>query len=225
MQDTIKQPRILSLEGNMGAGKSTFLKILQDALAIQAIFEPHTKWQQVGGSDNLLEQFYDNPHRWAYTFQTYAFVTRVMEQESYARKSHYPIQILERSVYSDRYCFAKNAFEQGMMNALEWKLYQEWFSWLIDGYVAPYTGFIYLRTEPEVCYERLKKRNRSEERNVALDYLKRIHAKHEEWLVDQEHVQVPVLILDVNEEFQENKAQQKQLIDKIASFFAIKKHA
>ncbi|HEX2977604.1 MAG TPA: deoxynucleoside kinase [Candidatus Babeliales bacterium] len=226
MSELHKNPRVVSLEGNIGAGKSTFLKLVERALSVQAIFEPHAKWQQVGGTENLLERFYADGQRWAYTFQTYAFVTRVMEQEAHARKSRYPVQVLERSVFSDRYCFAKNAFEQGLMNALEWKLYQEWFSWLVDGYVAQPAGFIYLRTTPEVCYERLKKRNRSEERNVSLDYLSTIHEKHEQWLIERLDISaieqnVPLLVLSVDKDFEHDEQEQLRLMKSIAEFFGI----
>src|SRR5579859_35985 len=160
----------LILEGNVGAGKSTFLKILGSYLDIKPIFEPHQKWQDVQG-ENLLERFYNDTSRWAYTFQTYAFVTRVLEQEAQARNFPGAVQVLERSVYSDRYCFAKNCYEMGVMSGLEWKLYQEWFAWLVDNYTPRPTGFIYLRTKPEICYARMQRRNRSEESTVPLDYL------------------------------------------------------
>jgi deoxyadenosine/deoxycytidine kinase len=225
MSEMYKNPRVISLEGNIGAGKSTFLKLVERALVAQTIFEPHEKWQYVGG-ENLLERFYADGHRWAYTFQTYAFVTRVMEQEAHARKSLFPLQILERSVFSDRYCFAKNAFEQGLMNALEWKLYQEWFSWLVEGYVAQPAGFIYLRTSPDICYERLKKRNRSEERNVTIEYLNTIHIKHEHWLIKRLDIssveeQVPVLVLSVDKDFEHDQDEQLRLMVEIADFFGI----
>jgi deoxyadenosine/deoxycytidine kinase len=41
---------------------------------------------------------------------------------------------------------------------------------------------IYLRTSPEVCLERMRRRARSEEAAVGLDYLQKIHKLHEEWL-------------------------------------------
>ena len=37
------------------------------------------------------------------------------------------------------------------------------------------TKLIYLRCTPEKCYERLKQRKRSEEKEVPLEYLKMIH--------------------------------------------------
>ncbi len=50
----------------------------------QVVPEPVDKWQNItdtaGGEPvNLLEAFYNNPERYAYTFQNYVFVTRLMQ--------------------------------------------------------------------------------------------------------------------------------------------------
>ena len=46
----------------------------------QAVPEPIDKWQNVDGKGaNMLDEFYTNPKRFAYTFQNYVFVTRVMQ--------------------------------------------------------------------------------------------------------------------------------------------------
>lgn len=213
------------IEGNIGAGKSTFLKMIKEYLNVQTVFEPHQKWQSVGGSqENILERFYNDTHRWAYSFQTYAFITRIMEQEEQAKVNIYPVQVLERSVYSDRYCFAQNCFESGTMSSLEWKLYQEWFAWLVDNYTVKPTGFIYMQTDPIVCYQRLTKRNRSEEAAVPIEYLERLHEKHENWLVNKMDVasylkETPVLVLQCNKDFEHDVAEQEGHIEKIVAFF------
>ncbi len=226
MHTTDKQIKSLVVEGNIGAGKSTFLNILKDSLNVQVVYEPHEKWQNIGGTQNLLDMFYKDTQRWAYTFQTYAFVTRVVAQEIHAKKCTNPVQILERSVYSDRYCFAKTAHELGTMNALEWKLYKEWFTWLVDNYTVKPDGFIYLRTNPQVCHARLRKRNRSEEIDVTFDYLQLLHNKHEGWLIERKCVasylqHVPVLVLECNEDFENNKVEQERHLEQICSFFDV----
>lgn len=109
------------------------------------------------------------------------------------------------------------------MTPLEWKLYQEWFSWLVDGYTVKPTGFIYLRAEPDVCYQRLAKRSRQAESTVSLDYLEKLHQKHESWLIKKEDVaasikDVPVLVLDCNSDFESTKAEQDSHIEKIVNF-------
>jgi len=204
-----KQPYVV-IEGNVGSGKSTFLKLIQNYFNAQIVFEPHQKWQHEDSEQNLLGKFYTDTQRWAYTFQTYAFVTRIVTQEEHAKRNPYAVQFLERSVFSDRYCFAKNAHEQGHMNMLEWKLYTEWFSWLVEGYVPKPTAFIYLQVDPKVCFKRLQKRDRAEEANVSLEYLEQLHVKHEQWLLKKEGIadylyDVPVLTLAAGGEFESER--------------------
>lgn len=213
------------VEGNIGAGKSTFLKVINTFLNAQVVYEPHQRWQNVSG-ENLLERFYTDTHRWAYTFQTYAFITRVLEREKAALNNTFPFQILERSVFSDRYCFAQNCFELGLMNALEWKLYQEWFTWLVDTYTVKPSGFIYMQTDPKVCYKRLLKRNRSEEGGVTLEYLELLHDKHERWLIHKDGVapyikDIPVLVIPCDEEFEQDRDMQKAHMAKIIDFLEV----
>lgn len=220
-----KNFRRIIVEGNIGAGKSTFLRLLQNHFSAQFIFEPHEEWQNVGGH-NLLDKFYTDKERWAYTFQSYAFITRMRADEEGDKKSSHPVHILERSIYSDRYCFAKNCFEMGVMSALEWKLYQEWFEWLIESKQYRPDGFIYLQTDPEVCFERMITRNRSEESAVSIEYLKMIHQKHEDWLVTKKNIPtylqgVPVLTLECNTDFENNTHEQEKHFSAITAFFNI----
>ena len=47
-------------------------------------------------------------------------------------------------------------------------------------------AIIYIKTAPPVCFERLLKRNRSEEFGVVtLKYLEQLHQLHENWLVNE----------------------------------------
>lgn len=211
------------VEGNIGAGKTTFLRIITQHLHAHVIHEPLDKWQKVVGTENLFENFYRDTPRWAYTFQLYAFITRIIEQESHALQYAEPVQILERSVFSDRYCFAKNCYELGFLTELEWQLYQDLFSWLVDNYVIRPNGFIYLSADPATCHQRLTKRNRHEEAGVSLDYLEQLHQKHEDWLIKKIDVapfvkDIPVLILDCNKEFESSAKEQKKHMESVANF-------
>jgi deoxyadenosine/deoxycytidine kinase len=220
--ETQKQHYIV-IEGNVGSGKSTFLRLIKNYFDAQVVFEPHQQWQHEDSEQNLLNKFYTDTQRWAYTFQTYAFVTRIITQEQHTQKNPYTMQFLERSVFSDRYCFAKNAHEQGYMNILEWKLYTEWFSWLVDGYVPKPSAFIYLQVDPTVCFKRLQKRDRVEEASVTLEYLEQLHDKHEQWLLKKEGVadylyDVPVLTLAADDEFEAERDVFERYVAQIAIF-------
>lgn len=219
--------KMFVLEGNIGAGKSTLLRMLADHLPIDAIAEPTDKWQKIGAAGNLLDLFYKDTPRWAYTFQSYAFVSRIQTiLEHQKTQAAGMIQVLERSVYCDRFCFAKNCYEAGLMSGLEWQIYQEWFSWLVENYTQKPAGFIYLKTSPRVCFERLVKRGRSEEAAIPLEYLTSLHNKHEDWLVHKQDVttylkDVPVLVLDCDEDFEQDLVRRALFIDAVAKFIGV----
>ena len=49
-----------------------------DSIAI--VPEPVGTWQNLeGGGGNILDAFYQQPERYAYTFQNYVFLTRCMQ--------------------------------------------------------------------------------------------------------------------------------------------------
>ncbi len=218
-----KKPPYFVVEGNIGAGKSTMLRLIRESLPVSVVYEPTDKWQN-GSQGNLLELFYNASPRWAYTFHNYAFLSRVqapLEHDKHANPEQ--TYVYERSVYCDRFCFAKNCFESGLMTGLEWELYKQWFDWLCNDYVRPPKGFIYLQSTPEICYERIHKRGRSEEESIPLSYLKHLHDKHEAWLIEKKETlnslnDTPVLVLDCSHDFESNKKVQQQYIEQLYAF-------
>ena len=154
--------KIISIEGNIGSGKSTLLKLLQNSVEdVQILKEPVAEWQSINGNPrlNLLELFYNDPKRWAYTFQSYAYYTRIRQWTEMELFQKYAVA--ERSVLSDKYIFAMNGKKAGYFNEVEWALYEEYFNWLSKQFKADHIdGIIYLNTPPETCAERINKRGR-----------------------------------------------------------------
>lgn len=198
------------IEGNVGTGKSTFLRKLKE-LGINVIFEPVDEWTSIKNSNgrNLLEEFYNDQKRYAYTFQSIAFRTRVKNIQNSDTNS-----VVERSIFTDRNVFAKTCYENGMMNEIEWNDYTSWFDWLVETFDINPKGYIYLRTSPDISYDRIKKRNRSGEETIPFDYLKELHTKHEKWLMNEPNV----LVLDVNDDFEENSGKLNDMIEKVMNF-------
>lgn len=212
------------LEGNIGAGKSTLLKLIKENLPhIPVAFEPVDDWQKQIYGQSLLTNFYQNSKRWAYTFETFTMMNRAKEHMAMHTQS--PIQIVERSVYSGYYCFARNSYEQGFMSPLEWELYLQWYNWLVAEKCETPKGFLYLRVDPTISYERIRKRNRYAEKTVPLGYLKQIHTKHEDFLITQTTIapelkSVPVLVLDCNEDFATDPIVLTKKLQQIESFIS-----
>ncbi|XP_055255508.1 deoxyguanosine kinase, mitochondrial isoform X4 [Moschus berezovskii] len=180
---------------------------------------------------NLLDMMYQEPARWSYTFQTFSFLSRLKVQlEPFPEKLlevGKAVQIFERSVYSDRYIFAKTLFENGSLSDIEWHIYQDWHYFLLQAFASRLRlhGFIYLQAAPQVCLKRLHRRARQEEKEVELAYLEQLHGQHEAWLVHKTtplHTEallnIPVLVLDVNDDFSEEVTIQEELMRRVNTF-------
>ena len=119
------------LEGNIGAGKSTFLRLLSQHMPhIQTVDEPINNWQGTVYGQSLLTNFYEDPKRWAYTFEHLTMTNRVQEHLK-EQQTAYTTKIAERSIYSGYYCFAFNSYAQQFLSDIEWQMYKEWFSFLV----------------------------------------------------------------------------------------------
>ena len=60
--DSRKKPFVVSIEGNIGAGKSTMLKFFENYKDVELIPEPVAQWCDVKGH-NLLGKLYEDPKR------------------------------------------------------------------------------------------------------------------------------------------------------------------
>ena len=211
------------LEGNIGAGKSTLLTKIQEAdTDMEAVFEPVNAWHRRDSGQSLLAEFYADIPRWAFSLETYAMACRVREhlKEQQIKNTY---RLLERSIFSGHYCFARNSYEQGGMSSMEWEIYRQWFAFLMRGKCHFPFGFIYLKTDPDVCLERVKKRNRKGECNITLEYLKQIDHVHEDFLINKNGVVpelelVPVLVLDGNKPFDSCDVIFNEYCDQIEEF-------
>ena len=81
---------------------------------------------------------------------------------------------MERSIFTDRYVFAHNCYQNGLMTDLEWQIYQKWFDWLLEEFeiILKPTGYVYLKAEAEISNQRIQKRKRDEESDIPYSYLK-----------------------------------------------------
>ena len=106
-QTQLPSTRIVAIEGNLGAGKSTFLSFLNRVLPdVEIIKEPVDEWQNIRGH-NLLDCYYKDPKRWSFTFQTYAMISRMKLWNAHLKESPNKLKLSERSMLADRFVFGE----------------------------------------------------------------------------------------------------------------------
>ncbi|XP_055678573.1 deoxynucleoside kinase isoform X1 [Lutzomyia longipalpis] len=190
------QPFTVFIEGNIGSGKTTFLNHFQKYQDLVCLLtEPVEQWRNCGGV-NLLDLMYKEPYRWAMPFQTYVTITML---NMHVQPTTKPVKLMERSMYSARYCFVENMMQSGMLHEGMYNILQEWYASIERMINVQADRIIYLRTDPEVAYERVRARARSEESCVPLEYLRQIHERYENWLIHGQHpCPAPVTVLNAN---------------------------
>jgi deoxyadenosine/deoxycytidine kinase len=229
--------KIISIEGNIGTGKTTFVELLKQTLSTHypnhtVIFmkEPVDAWLNLkddATGENILGAFYRSQERWSYSFQMNAFITRIKQTEAIlkkydvvdidsANKRDDLILIMERCVYTDRNVFANLLRESNKISSMEWKLYDEWFQWLVTKctHCLP-THYFYLNASADVSFIRMRKRDRNEECSISLKYLQSVEEKHNRWM---ELISVSQkTVWDANKDFENDSNERELLYEKINS--------
>lgn len=205
-------PIIISLDGNIGSGKSTFINIIKKNRPDYHILdEPVANWEQTTDTDgtNLLEKFYTDQNRWSYTFQNFAYITRLNALKKALDNKH-KIIITERSIFTDRNIFAKMLYEDGKLSEMEWKIYNSWF----ESFKIDVNGIIYMNTCADTCKQRILTRNREGEDQIDLSYLNRLHSKHEEVFSNKDNI----LNLNGEDDFTNNIELQNNMLLKVDEY-------
>ncbi len=211
---------IISVEANIGSGKTTFLNLLERYYPdlFNPILEPLedlTRSYTGNPKDNLLQNFYNDQHRWGLTMQNNCLISRANKLKLNIKEG--VINISERSPMSDWKVFATMLHQDQIINELEWHTYLKWKDTLFD--IFPYCKpklIVYLRVDPEVSYARMQKRSREQESSVPLEYLKRLHKRHEDWLTSTD---IPVLTLDASLNFRDEKEIFDDMVEKVKKHF------
>lgn len=210
-------PKIISIEGNIGSGKSTMVEYLKQNLkndpTVCFLQEPVDIWNTITDENgvNIIENYYKDQKKYAFQFQMMAYISRISLLRE-ALKKNYKLIITERSIFTDANVFAKMLYDECKIGETEYKIYKLWFDEFIKD--IPKISLVYVKTDPEICNRRVLIRNRIGE-NIPLDYLKECHNYHEKWINNNNDC-LNVLTLDGNQNMSEQL--KKDNIEKINQF-------
>ena len=189
----------ITIEGNIGAGKTTLSHLLSRHFNARLILEQF--------ADNpFLPKFYENPAQYAFPLELFFMAERYKQLKELVHTSD-----LFQSVTISDYLFTKCLlFAKVNLPDQEFLLYQKLFDIIHSQMIQP-DILIYLHAPVSRLQSNIRKRNRSYEQHIPDDYLYNIQEAYTHYI--RQH-NIRTLFLDVsNADFLGNEAHLKVVLD------------
>jgi len=180
------------IEGNIGAGKTSLCtKIAQD-------FNARMMLEQF--ADNpFLPKFYKDPDKYSFQLELAFLADRHSQLENDLRER----DLFKSFAVSDYYFSKSLIFAKNTLSGDEYSLYRKIFQIIYTSLPKP-DLYVYLYVDPEKSIENIKKRGRSYEQDITLEYLTKIQKGYFDYFKQQKSF--TFLILDMNHiDFVHNK--------------------
>lgn len=189
----------VTIEGNIGAGKTTLAHLLSKHYSARLILEEF--------ADNpFLPKFYENPQQFAFPLELFFMAERYKQLKELLHT-----QDLFNSITISDYLFTKCLlFAKVNLPSDEFRLYQNLFDIIHQQLVQPQL-LIYLHSPVSRLQQNIRKRNRSYEQQIADDYLFSIQETYTQYI--KQH-NIKTLFVDAsNADFLGNEKHLQVIID------------
>jgi deoxyadenosine/deoxycytidine kinase len=211
-------PQIITIEGNIGSGKSTLVAKLSENLRehedICFLQEPIDIWNSIKDENSVtvLEKFYAETEKHAFEFQMMAYISRLSIMKEAVKSGKYKYIITERCVYTDANVFEQMLYDDKKITQTQHIIYRKWFTEFISEF--PISKIIYVKTDPETAFNRVVRRNRLGE-HIPLEYLERCNKYHDNWI---NYFNIKTLTINANTDIREQPHVQKDWLNTITEF-------
>ena len=163
----------ITIEGNIGAGKTTLAQLLAKKLNARLILEEFAE-------NPFLSKFYENPKQYAFPLELFFMAERYKQ----LKELIYTKELFQRVTVSD-YLFTKCLlFAKVNLSDDEFRLYQKLFDIIHQQLLHP-DILIYLHAPVERLQENIKKRKREYEQSIPDKYLLDIQEAYTSYIKQQ----------------------------------------
>jgi deoxyadenosine/deoxycytidine kinase len=177
---------IITIDGNIGCGKSSILNHLHKMHKLPIDLEPIDSW------NNYLSKMYDDKID-VFKFQVRIWLDRCWVQERCDKS----LIFMERSPLFIKSVFIETAYSLAMINENEYNILLDLHTKTNDLWTS--NTYIYLRSSSDNCLKRIKKRNRQSEKNITQEYVQILHDKHEEVFNKSIEKNMNIIVIDVDD--------------------------
>lgn len=190
----------ISIEGNIGAGKTSLCRMMERDFNCKLMLEEF--------DDNpFLPLFYKDPERFAFTVELFFMTERYKQMQ----RTLLTQDLFKQFTVSD-YAFVKTLlFANRNLPEEEFRLFQNLYSVLSQNFPQP-DLLVYVHRSVDWLLASIEKRGRDYEKNITGAYLKNIQDAYFEYL--RHMSSIPVLILDLNTiDFVANEAHYQEILN------------
>lgn len=196
--------KFIIISGNIGSGKSSLTELISEHLGWKAFFE-------IVDCNPYLEDFYYNMKKWSFHLQVFFLSKRFQHHQEITNEPFSVVQ--DRSIYEDVEIFARNLFENHLMDKRDYLNYSELFNIMIR-FLKPPDLIIYLQTSVLTLKNRIAHRGREYEQKISFQYLEQLNQLYEQWT--SRFKLCPILKIPTdNLDFVQNKDDLEFILDQI----------
>jgi deoxyadenosine/deoxycytidine kinase len=199
----VLEPRFIAVEGCIGAGKTSLVKLLGDQFDAQMVLE-------VDEENPFIDKFYQDRETFGFQTQIFFLLNRYNHYTSLAQRDLFSSVVLVDYLFQrDRLFAALNLKEQ------ELKLYDQIYTLLSNKAPQP-DLVIFLQASTDILRTRVDKRGREYEAFMDPDYLDAVNKLFNNFFFY--YSDTPLLVINTNDiDFVEKKCDLEELIVKINS--------
>ena len=195
------EPRLIAVEGPIGAGKTSLSKLLSKTYGAKLALEKDEE-------NPFISKFYDNRETIAFQTQVFFLLSRYAQYLDLAQKDLFNSVILIDYIFQRDRIFATLNLKQH-----ELSLYDQIFN-MLRGKIPKPDLVIFLQANSETLIKRVKKRGRDYEKTLDFAYLDSVNKAFNNFFFY--YSDTPLLVVNTNEiDFVEKKGDLEQLINKI----------
>ncbi len=200
----------ITIEGNIGAGKTTLANLLAEKLNGRLILEEFDE-------NPFLPKFYKNPEQYAFPLELFFMAERYKQLKDLVHTKE-----LFKTVTISDYLFTKCLlFAKVNLPEEEFRLYQKLFDIMHQQISFPEI-VIYLHAPVQKLQSNIKKRNRSYEQSIPDSYLFNIQETYTHYL--KQHNIKTIFIDASNADFLNNEKHLKIVIDALEKDYETGQH-
>jgi deoxyadenosine/deoxycytidine kinase len=193
------------ISGNIGAGKSTLVKLLAEQLHMKPFWEPVQE-------NPYLEDFYGDMKKWAFHSQLFFLTNRLEMHHSLKEMTGSVVQ--DRSVYEDAEIFAENLYKNGFMNERDYQTYRNFYELLIQMLPKP-DLLVYLKASIPTLQKHIAIRARAMESTISASYLEDLNTLYTDFIAGYQLS--PLVVIDMDKtDFVQNPSCIEAIIESIS---------